>query len=799
VERIELHRLDRAAVARQLAAILGTPPGEELTRTVFDRSEGNPFYAEELLAAGAGSRRLPTTLREVLAARLALVSDGTMRVLGVAAIAGRRVDHDLLAAVAGIDEERLLDALQEATTAQLLVADDALAEGYAFRHALIGEAAAETVLPGERRRLHVAIATALDAKPWPAGPERAVHLAEIAHHWSEAREPERAFAASLAAGDGAFESHAYAASQRQLERAIELWDLVPAAREAAAIDRIELLRRTARSAQLAGDYPRARAHLREAIESLDPATERSLLGALHERLGRAYWTDSMMADALVHYERALDLVPAAPPSEDRARVLAGYAQAMMLVGRYSESERFGEEARAMAQALGNRLIEGHATTTVGGAKSFRGEVEEGIALGRAGLAIALEVKDYDDVGRAYANLAQMLDVAGRYDESIDISYEGAAAMRRVGLATTYGAFNLLNAADGLYVRGRWAELADVLDEVLPMSTGVAAMFGQQVSSQLLVARGQFETARDRLARMAEHLGATPDAQFNGPYSRTLIELAAWSGDVAAGRAAADRGLAVLGATEDVEMFAMVVAAAARIEADAAERARAGRDEGGAKQAEERVRELLRQLDGRLAAASPPETGAEEIAAYRATAAAEAARASGQADPDAWGVVLDAERRGGRPYRAAYAAWRAAEAVLARAGDRADAAALLGEAISTARALAASPLESAVASLAARARIELPGEAAATVDGGGTAGSTTAGAAANPVPPVHDLTPRELEVLRLLASGRTNRQIADELFISESTAGVHVSHILGKLGVAGRVEAAAIAVRLGLAG
>jgi DNA-binding CsgD family transcriptional regulator len=793
VERIELKRLTRDDVARQLAAILGEAPGDELTGTVFARSEGNPFYAEELLAAGAGSRRLPPTLREVLAARLTVVSDATLRVLGVAAVAGRRVDHDLLAAVAGIDEDRLLDALHEATSAQLLVADeDALSERYTFRHALIGEAAAETVLPGERRRLHVAIAGALEADTHPAGPDRAVRLVEIAHHWSEARETARAFPAALAAADAAFESHAYAASQQQFELALELWDLVPDAASAAGLDRVELLRRTARSAQLAGDYGRARAHLRQAIDALDPAVDAPRAGVLHERLGRAYWTDGKLNEALVEYARAVEIVPASPASVDRARVLAGHAQVLTLVGRHTEPERVAIEAIEMARALGHRQTEGHAEATLGVALSVRGDIEGAIEHGRRGLALAMEVKDYDDVGRGYANLASTYGLAGRFDEAIAVALEGAAMMRRVGLFTTYGTFILLNAADAMYERGRWGELDDLLAEVIPIATGVARMYGLQVQSRLLVGRGDFDAARERLATLHDALDTTADAQFNGPLTLAQLELAAWTADTDGGRAAADRGLGILDVTEDVAMYAAVVAAAMRIEADAAERARAGRDREGERTAVERATALRRGLADRLATGPSVGLLAIGVAARGALADAELGRVTGGNDPESWRTVLDAAEGAGTLYVRALTAWRLAEALLDAREDRAPVARLLEEAIAEASRLGARPLLEVATGLAARARIPLAGVSPSAAESTGPGPSGAADGAA------YELTPRELEVLRLLAAGRTNRQIAEELFISESTAGVHVSHILGKLGVGGRVEAAAIAVRLGIA-
>ena len=166
-------RADRAATARPRRRC---PPaqldpgafgGLGLIASVYERSEGNPFFAEELIAAGVEGRGLPPTLREVLQARLAHVSEPTLRLL-VAAVVGRKVDHDLLAQLSEMHERELYDALEEAVAAQLLVVDETVViERYEFRHALTAEAAAEAVLPNQRRRLHVTIAEHLEKAPAP--------------------------------------------------------------------------------------------------------------------------------------------------------------------------------------------------------------------------------------------------------------------------------------------------------------------------------------------------------------------------------------------------------------------------------------------------------------------------------------------------------------------------------------------------------------------------------------------------------------------------------------------------------
>jgi hypothetical protein len=113
------------------------------------------------------------------------------------------------------------------------------------------------------------------------------------------------------------------------------------------------------------------------------------------------------------------------------------------------SLRVAEEARAMAQAVGHRQVEGHATTTVATDMAFLGKLSQGIDLARTGLAISIEANDLDDIGRGHANLASLLYMAGRYEEAVDVSRDGARRMRHAGLSPTYGAYNELNAADAL--------------------------------------------------------------------------------------------------------------------------------------------------------------------------------------------------------------------------------------------------------------------------------------------------------------------------------------------------------------
>jgi DNA-binding CsgD family transcriptional regulator len=174
-----------------------------------------------------------------------------------------------------------------------------------------------------------------------------------------------------------------------------------------------------------------------------------------------------------------------------------------------------------------------------------------------------------------------------------------------------------------------------------------------------------------------------------------------------------------------------------------------------------------------------------------TAEAEWSRAAGPSDPARWAACAQAWEALGYPWQAGYARWREAEALLAQGAPRPAAGAALAKARTLASGLRARLLTAEIDSLGRRSRIELAVPAGGAPDG----------PAREPAAATDDLglTPREREVLALVADGRTNRQIAQALFISSKTASVHVSNILAKLGVANRGEAAAVAHRLRLTG
>ncbi|MDG4861732.1 AAA family ATPase, partial [Streptomyces sp. T-3] len=166
VTRLELPRFDRTEVSRQLAAIRGEAPPEQVLDRVFDRSEGNAFFVEELacsiLEGSPGG--ISDSLRDLLLVRVEALPDGVQRVVRIAAEGGSEVEFGLLATVTGLAEDELIEALRTAVGAAVLQPSDE-GESFRFRHALMREAVADDLLPGERSRLSRRYAEALEADP----------------------------------------------------------------------------------------------------------------------------------------------------------------------------------------------------------------------------------------------------------------------------------------------------------------------------------------------------------------------------------------------------------------------------------------------------------------------------------------------------------------------------------------------------------------------------------------------------------------------------------------------------------
>jgi DNA-binding CsgD family transcriptional regulator/tetratricopeptide (TPR) repeat protein len=768
--RLALQPFSRDQLAELAEAITGQPIRADALEELARRCEGNPFFAEELLAADAERPgQLSESLRDILLGRVADLDEDDRSLMRVASTLGVRVDDQLLRLLAGLDDAEIDGRLRNLVDANLLIPET---EGYCFRHALLQEAIYDELLPGERRRLHARIAEALSL----SGQQGPLVTAELAYHWHRARMLPEALVASVQAGRAAEAIGAPAEALTHYERAVELWDTVPDAAERLALTHDELLALTAEQANLRGSFDRAIALMLAALEVVDPDTDPVRAGMMWERVGRFRWGADL--DGVPACEQALRLVPSDPPSAERARVLAGYAQILMLGGETTAAHRLASEAVEMAVRVGAREAEGHARNTLGTCLVPMGQTEAGLGELRVAMAIAEELASVEDIGRALVNLCHSLAYVGHWDELLEVGEPGLAFAQRTGIDRTYGVFIEDNLIDGLLALGRWDEAVAREASVRVRAEGV---WSHLFAPVLAADRGDFELAH-RTDNLLIQMGDAASLQGLPDVVVGLAALAIWEGrpgDVAAmvdevldrlpeemqrGRggellwrgtwAAADVALAAASRSDQ----ALVAASVARVE-----------------------RDLARLASFTAGPSSSLVVGSGLLPMYRALAAAEAGRAVMEDRPEQWQEAVEVADARRMAFASAYGRFRQAESLVRTGGSRPDAAALLADADRRAESLGARPLSEAIADFGRRARLSTPSP---TPDG--------------PTGILADLSPREREVLALVAAGRTNRQIAEELYISPKTASVHVSNILSKLGVSSRGEAAAVANRLGAA-
>lgn len=782
LERIDLGRFDEGELVQQLTGILGRAPDPELAREIFERSDGNAFFAEELVATGARAGPLPASLREALAGRLAALDDEAKHIVSVAAVAGRVVSHELLERVAATPSQVLIPALHQAIDHRILLHIDDPAPGYVFRHALVREAAYDELLTAERVAIHRAIADALegDAGLSPAG--ELARAGEIAHHAMAARDLTRALSASVVAVAVAEEASAHAEAEAHLERIVDIWPRVPDASSRSGMDHAQLLARMARAAASAGHQARAIALAGDALADLDAAEGDRRLGILLERFDYAWEAaDIGMAERVV--QEALPLVRD-ERSGQGARAFAAEALLHWHHGRYTVARQSATRAVAIARAGGAQDELARALIILAQAHTHLGETSRAEEAFAEVAAILEEVRDPGLRARSTRWRAWAWYVHGRFADAAGLCRSGLEVARREGSDGRYGVDLLDGALENLVELGQWAEAGAIGDQIRGRMAISLEMVGAHMTlARLQTLQGNHAEAELEIARAGD-LGAAV-----GPHLLWQLEdailLAYASGRYADGRHLMDTALAASPEPERDAILWWPLLKAVGGEADHAEAARRRRRTIDVEQAIAAGLRFAAVLRVSAGAAIEADGGGPMIRAGLLGAEAEESRLVGRSDATLWEAVVEARDALGQPWEAAYARYRLAEAILASGGSSAAAAGPLCTAHAVASDLGAAPLRTSLETLASRARIQLKELPAGAVPAAPKVEVT--------------LTSRELEVLGLVAAGHTNREIGERLFISEKTASVHVTHAMDKLGALSRYEAAATATRLGLLG
>ncbi|CCH34043.1 AAA family ATPase [Actinosynnema sp. NPDC047251] len=768
VQRLDLTPFS-AIDARSFVAALSDDLPDDLVLEVAERSDGNPFFAEELIAVATCGSGIPWTLAEVLLARIERLSPPAQHVVRVASVGGRSVRHDLLRHVADMDDAALDAALREAVQHHVLVVNGT--EIFTFRHALLREAVYGDLLPGERVRLHAAYASRI------ADQSDRGSAAALAHHSLESHDLARALRASVDAAQEAQAAGAPAEALRHLEQALKVWQAVPAADRPAGVTELLLLRRASWVAGTAGQPERAIAFARSGTALVDAEAPEEA-AEMWRRFAQALQViDGTEAEKFVAIEEAWKLVRDRPASPSRAWVLAVWAALLRQDREYAEARERAQDAVRDGRESGADAAVADALATLGlldeaaaDVASARAHLEEAVAFATEVDAVNTELRARYFLGLHHYDLGELADAARVFDE-------GMARAKETGLSwSSYGLeLRILQVLTRYYV-GEWEGAAVAAEPPgLRVSSTVSARLAAS-GTHVLVSRGEFEQAERLIGELRADWHR--DLQIALITGGTGAELALWRGqpelavDRVADAIAWSRREGGDWALAGIRLAALGVAGYAEIAA----RARRRRDKEGEEAAVAAGRDLA-DYARTTAEMGSPRTGSlgPEGRAWLARVAAEEGRLRGSSDADLWRVAVD-EFDFGSVFEQAVCRWRLAEALLS-AERRDDAVAELRLADEVADRLGAAPLRDAVHLVARRARVALHAETARTQ--------------------VDPFTPRERSVLALVALGRTNREVGEELFISEKTVSVHLTRIMAKLGASRRAEAVAIAFDRGL--
>ncbi|MDF2966572.1 MAG: family ATPase [Nocardioidaceae bacterium] len=781
--RVDLGPLPDRDVRRLVRVLHPDPLGESDVHALVERAEGNAFFAEELVAAAsAGSGAVPRDLVGLLLVRLDQLDDTARQVVRVASVAGRGISHQALAAVAGLDSGALEQGVRAAVEHHVLV--PAGPDRYAFRHALLGEAVYDDLLPGERVRLHAAFVRAMSGVEHPGA------AAELARHARAAHDPAVALLASIRAGDEATAAggpdEALRHYQQALELAAESVDPQGDPRRPGIspdsgrpVDIVELTVKASAAATAAGHVHRAIAlvqdQLDDAASDLAPVQRAQLLNAL----AGAVLVGETTLDPLQITTQALGLVPAETETPLRARIMEVHARALSDRHRDDDAIRWGQDALALAQRLGQRGVVADVSTTLARLQERTGDPEASKAALARVIAEAHASNDVVEL-RGLHQLGGIHHEQGELAEALAVYRRGAERAHALGRPwAPYGLDARLLAALVAYEAGDWDAAEQIADVSGQSPPGIAEALLTATGLHVAAGRGD-ASGLARLAQVRPYWGR--DGMVAIYAAGAGIDLLGDAGDIDGAVALHDESVAFVGELwQNPDFQARVRLSGLLLGQLAAEanRSAAGERPGLAAAAAELVGAADRATSkaGRRGFGMGPE-GMAWVARVRAEHLR--LRWLTGADPPAEAELVEAWVTSvagfeGFPHVFERARSQARLAAVLRAvGDPARARTLADDARASASRLGALPLLAELRALGTPAR-----EPHTRTD--------------------EALTSREREVLALVAEGRSNREIAGQLFISAKTVSVHVSNILAKLAAAGRTEAVAVARRRGLLG
>jgi DNA-binding CsgD family transcriptional regulator/tetratricopeptide (TPR) repeat protein len=788
-ERIELPRLSPDDVASIAADHLGHALEASELASLARRSGGVPYYVEELLDRGDSGGPPPTTIREHLLWRVSAVSGEVRTIVGLVAAVGRPCRPRLIAIASGlppmIAAAAMEDALRRRLLARITHGDEPLITTH---HELLRETIEYEILRSGGFEFHRLIAEALSAEPLLGGSTELEQSTLLADQAVRAGLRSLAADASVRAARAAETLFAFEEAASRYATALDLRESDDQA------DGIDLRRRLAEAAFLAGNPATAVAALEPVVDLLLETGDLAEAAMSLGRLGRFKAADGDARAALADLDRALVILRSADRSDLSGRVYLAQARILIDQGRSSDAEAAAGQALHSADQADDPADACTALELLGVVAARRGALDTAAEfMGRATArrrasspAVQPRPSRIGDILLEYADRAMILDRTGHSAEAAELLATGAARAEALGAGASWGAYLAIDAARQAAEQGRFGDALATIATIPEASARKGGVLLDVVTARIAAAQGRFNDAQAALARLDVAAGASQEPGVD----RAIVtaEVAVWRGQPEAALTIATNATRRLVDDDDRQLLAELLVVGLRAAGDLAELARFRR-----RPAElEAVLELATPLEAaaRAAPATPAGTRNESLIAL---ARAEAGRLH-EADPRSWDEAVSALEQSEDRYRAAYARWRRAESNLAGPDpDRRRARADLVDANAVGVQIGADPLVREIEDLARRARLSLEPSTAPP--------ETVEVARDQPGPGKPDdamgLSARELEVLALIVDGRTNRQIAETLFITEKTAAHHVSNVLGKLDVSTRGEAGAMARRLRL--
>ena len=765
--QIALTPLAEDSSAEMAEILLGRDASPADIRRIAREADGNPLFVEELVAA-LGTTGVPQTVRDLMLARFSALDEPSRHLVRTAAVIGATAPQAWLAAAAGLDNMATRGAARAAVDRGLLItgADGA---SYHFRHALLRQAVLDELLPDERVALHAAIAAALTAQPAVAvGIDR---IGELARHWDAARDASSALRWLVAAAEQAKQRFAFEAAFDDYELALGWWESVDDAPAVSGIDHAALLLDAADAAGLAGHIGRAadlaRAGLDEAY-ALDASRALEAAGRVYPQMWAADRSPELFDFGTT---MLLPLLDRADPAA-RARFLVSRVEHLV---RYATPAEVREPAAQMMTALqgvGDPVLQARAYLVSAWCYEAYGDFERVEAEYERAAEIARSANAPSMLALVlYSHAAFKIDFPD-LQGSMPLLDEVDALVERFGLRR-YLVVSRCSRSQALCMQGDLAGAAAAMASIDDVFTeGFDAWVRATGRAHVDFTAGSSDAVLGGLRPEVVGAAAPNDSDFVIETEMLRADALVWNGDVEGARHAVDRGEAAVAAEHYRETcwhgrLAMV---GARVEADSAVAAMGNQSVAAIEHAEARAAQIVAAWETALAQLARP---SPLLDAYTIGIDAEVGRLRREE------VVARAQRAAetfatiGLPFYATYFRWREGEAMLA-AGDRA-AAEVLKRARATATTHGFAGLDSAIVALARVHQLRL-GPARTTIDGD------------------EALSVRELEVLRLVASGKSNPDIAAALFISRRTAAAHVSSILRKLDATSRVEAVSEAHR-----